>query len=580
MSQLNSIASALLPTLLIASAGLIAREVEREAGAKLAAAVSQRYGPSAAYSKFYVGTDVCIACHTGYSQFKTSMHYTAFKTTGDDRYSLVVKEGVVADYDLNRIDDFKQGLDFNKISSAFDRYKPNAPILGFSKEKGYTIKVGELEYRSQFSYGGSGYYKQRWVAKIPVVDRPDRLSASFYVLPVQYNEATRQYVTYNPQFWYDAQSQPLFKASSTSRDAATLGNSFDKKCAGCHFTGIGMSKTDQGEYVAVAPSAIVYRPEDPHVFDYNSDGEPDLFTTGCERCHGPGSVHVITVGDPKRIINPGRDLTPEQINNLCTSCHVRGVSKGAGTFEFPMDEGSLTGAADAIGEDITEKRWTHKPGRWPDNTESRQHHQQGNDYAFSAHSKSRFGAVGCNTCHNVHNSEKGHIREAMIVKTAAGAEITLKTAVRDNTQCLACHAGHGPFAELKTEDVADVQANRDVIARVVSKHTFHSYRPEGPSGLSRCTECHMANMASSAIPNDISSHTFDVVPPSKTIAAMANNGTGMPNGCAARCHKPLAPFFGLPPQPDQSVWNSPADRIQSEWLTTFYGPSGTWWQRK
>lgn len=580
MRNCYAIISRFLPAVLLGGATLAARPADTKDGAKLAAIISQQYGASAAYSKFYVGVDVCLACHKDFSDFKKSMHYTAFKQTVNDRYTMVVKEGVVADFDLNGVDDFKQGLDFNRINSAFDRYKPNAPILGFSREKGYTIKIGELEYRSEFSYGGSGYYKQRWVARIPVVDRPDRLSASFYTLPVQYNEVSRQYVTYNPQFWYDAQNQPIFKTASTSRDAANLGNSFDKKCAGCHFTGMAMSKTEQGEYVAVAPSAIVYDPADPHLVDYNRDGEPDQFTTGCERCHGPGSLHVITVGDPKRILNPSRDLKPEQVNNLCGSCHVRGVSKGQGIFEFPMDESNLTGAADAIGEDVTEKRWTNRPGRWADNMESRQHHQQMNDYAFSGHSKSRFGAVGCNTCHNVHNTMKGHVREVTVVRNASGAEVTINTKVSDNTQCLACHAGHGPFAELKTEHIADVKANNDLIARVVSKHTFHPYRPDTPSALSRCTECHMANMASSAIPNDISSHTFDVVPPDKTLAAMANNGAGMPNSCAARCHKPLAPFFGLPAQPDQAVWNSPADRVQSEWLKTFYGPNGTWWQRR
>ena len=564
----------------LAGVAMPGRDVDKKVAAKLAEAISKQYGKGAAYSKFYVGVDVCIACHTDYGDFKQSMHYTAFKQTRNDMYSLKTTKGVVADYDQNGVDDFKQGLDFNRIASVFDRYKPNAPILGYSAQKGYFMKIGDVEVLSQFSYGGSGYYKQRWVGKIPVVDRPDRLSASYYVLPVQYNEVTRQYVTYNPQFWYDAQNRPIFNATSTSKDAATLGNSFDKKCIGCHFTGVGMSKTEQGEYMAVAPQAFVVDPADPHLFDYNGDGEVDQFTTGCERCHGPGSTHVITVGDPSRIINPSRDFTSEQINNLCSSCHVRGVSKGAGTFEFPMNETALTGAADIIGEDVTKDIWTPRPGRWPDNQESRQHHQQGNDYLFSAHSKSRFGAVGCNTCHNVHNTVKGHVREKVTVKNASGADVVIATKVTDNTQCLACHAGHGPFAELKTEDIANVQANLASIGRVVSKHTFHPYRPDGPSALSRCTECHMANMASSAIPNDISSHTFDVVPPDKTIQGMANGGTGMPNSCAARCHKPLAGLFGLPAQPDQSIWNLPADRSQSEWLKTFYGPNGTWWKRQ
>ncbi len=344
------------------------------------------------------------------------------------------------------------------------------------------------------------------------------------------------------------------------------------------FTGLALSKTAQGEYVAVAPTAIVTRPDDPHPFDCNWDGELDEITTGRERCHGPGSVHVITVGDPSRMLNPGRDLTLRQIDNLCGSCHVRGSSKDAGTFGFPMEEAKMRPAADATGEDVFEKMFTPRPAVWPGSMEPVQHRQQIHEHLVSPHGRS--GKAGCVTCHDVHNSRRSGIREALVARNAAGTPFTIPTKAEDNSLCLACHAGQGPFSELNVEDLLDMEANLERIGRVVSRHTRHSYRPAGPSGVSRCTECHMSKLGTSGDPHDVPSHTFDVPPPANTIKAMANNGPGMPNGCAVRCHKPLAIFFGLPPQTNQGVWNTGADRIHSGWLMRYYGPGGLWWKRE
>ena len=78
------------------------------------------------------------------------------------QYSLMAGKGVVADFDRNGVDDFIQGLDFNEISSVFDRYKPNAPIL--SVEDGtYYITIGELKMRVVSTQGGTGEWKQRYL---------------------------------------------------------------------------------------------------------------------------------------------------------------------------------------------------------------------------------------------------------------------------------------------------------------------------------------------------------------------------------------------------------------------------------
>ncbi|MBL7765645.1 MAG: tetratricopeptide repeat protein [Chitinophagaceae bacterium] len=66
----------------------------------------------------------------------------------------------------------------------------------------------------------------------------------------------------------------------------------------------------------------------------------------CERCHGPGSIHVAekksgkiidtSQGPDYSIVNPRR-LSTEQQNNLCQRCHLQGIAvlnNGAGFFDF------------------------------------------------------------------------------------------------------------------------------------------------------------------------------------------------------------------------------------------------------
>jgi hypothetical protein len=52
----------------------------------------------------------------------------------------------------------------------------------------------------------------------------------------------------------------------------------------------------------------------------------------------------------------------------------------------------------------------------------------------------------------------------------------------------------------------------------------------------------------------------------------------MSNSCAARCHRPLGPLFGLPADTSLTTWNEPAGRQLAEWLSTYYGPNGIWWK--
>lgn len=520
----------------------------------------------------YVGSEVCLACHTNYEGWWRSAHATSLKSLASAQYSLKYKDGVIADYDGNGIDDFVQGLDLNQISSGFDAYKPYAPILKYDEARGYLIRIGDVDYPVVVAQGGSTYYKQNFVVRVPVIDRPDGLSAGIYQSPLIYHEQTKRYTTFNPQYWYNDDHTPRFRFAITSKEAASL-LSFDKSCSGCHFTGVSIRQDELGEYVATAPPALYSKDDDPHYGPTDADGLRQSHNIGCERCHGPGLRHVIGDGFPKFILNPGRDLTKEQQNELCASCHSRGVSKPDGVFAFPFDEKGGQSYALNLGADLRSLFWLDKPNLWPDKSESSSNRQQGFDMRPSAHWKA---GVTCVDCHDVHTADRKQIRRALSVKDSFGGNISVPTATNDNTLCLSCHAGKGTFGRLRPEDLLDVPNNRASIASVVREHTFHRYEPETDSALSRCTECHMAKVATSAVPYDTRSHTFVVIRPQQTLDTQPQGG--MPNSCAVSCHGAIAAKFGLPPKPAVNTWNTPADVQQAEWLRNYYGPAGSWWR--
>jgi len=524
----------------------------------------------------YVGTDACLACHPAYRDFKQTAHHVGLKMVSDDAHSLKVRDGIIADYDRNGVDDFKQGLDFNRITSVFDRFKPNAPILGYTAGRGYTMAIAGVEYPLVFTHGGTGFAKQRYTLKIPVTDRASRLSADHYFSPIQYNDQTGGYVLFQTANWYNADNTPRIRGPITSREAAAIGNSFAKGCAGCHGTAVRTTRDALGEWITVAPSPVYTPPGEPHYLDLDGNGWPESFNVGCERCHGPGARHIINLRDPKEVIQPGRDFSAKQMNALCGSCHTRGTSS-AGTFGYPYDEVAGEDHSLHLGKDLTAQFWRPNPTLWPDRKTANAHRQQFNELIMSSKGSGDSPKTHCSTCHDPHRrGQRAQLRQTMTVTDSGGAALQLNVKVEDNTLCLSCHAGQGAFTALRREELADPERNAAIIANVVVQHTRHPYRPEGLMGLSRCTECHMAKVTTNGVAYDVNSHTFEAVPPTKTLQYQAQGG--MPNSCATRCHRLLAPMFGFPVDASLTNWAEPADRLLAEWLAVYYGPNGIWWK--
>jgi len=519
----------------------------------------------------YVGPEKCLTCHNNVglgdaTGWRTSLHANGYSVVLDDAHSLEDKFGVVADYDQNGIDDFKDGLDFNTISSVFDDFIPNAPILSYNN--GYFITIGEVTNRVYMTYGGSGHWKQRYMVKI---NTSEGETADHYISPVQYNDKTHGYAAYHPETWWDTNNDPIYTNASTKSDAAQNGKSLAAGCSGCHGTETQVIDQDMnGEWTFSAAGVedeALYTTYN-NIYDIDDDGDLDQINTGCEACHGPGGDHPGS--DPAgTIINPSdeNDLTPEQANNVCGMCHNRGKSLPNNYFGFPYDDANLVPWA--IG-DLVSTHFTDGGGDWPDNKTSKKHRQQFLGFYESSKPTFQWHNVTCFECHDVHNTEKHHIRTEIEEEDSTGTYI-IATENDNNTLCLACHATHGDFEDISLAMVEDYQNNITEIGNIISLHTNHDYDPE-ISGESRCSKCHMPKTAKSAVNYDIHSHTFEPIPPEKTTLLE------MPNSCAVSCHMEPGLSFGIDfTGTNIGDWTEPEDIALADTLMYYYGPGGIWW---
>jgi hypothetical protein len=510
----------------------------------------------------YVGSEYCIACHTGMSDFRNTLHRMKTREA--------TEETIVNDYNQNGVNDFVEGLDFNTIDSAFDVYKPNAPILG-TNANGYTMTIGESTGNLVAVQGGAGW-KQRYVLRMPVTGTSNGITAGNYISPVQYNLATNGYVVYHGADWYDTDNMPKFTPNTSAADfAANNSRSYSKGCIGCHSTGIKTVTQDaNGEYMADLYPASLIVPGDPTYWDFDHDGNKDLTNVGCESCHGPGSNHILNGPSADDIVNPA-DLDTTEANWVCAQCHIRPKSVPDSIHGYPYDETEDRQWIPGSGEDFT-AFWTDSSGRWPDGKHAKQHHQQWDDFEESGKPAFQFHEVRCYECHNPH---KNTANKHQIVESITDSGLVIATSNDNNTLCLACHATHGDFEEITVEMVADYDENMTEIGQIVSAHSHHPYAPERSMGLSRCSKCHMPKVAKSAVNYDINSHTFEPIPPEKTL--MYQDDGGMPNSCAVSCHATKVNSWGLGIAADIGVWNDGFAVDTANKLMEYYGPGGSWW---
>jgi len=220
------------------------------------------------------------------------------------------------------------------------------------------------------------------------------------------------------------------------------------------------------------------------------------FGTNCERCHGPGSVHVLRYeqedtyrDDPDGYIVAPDRLDAARSSMVCAQCHsfrdvlAFGFTAGNDYFDhfLPLLEYSEEPTSDPVWyQDGKTRRFsTNALGLWQSACFNR-------------------GDATCITCHvDMHQPE---------IETERQLEPTKKSL------CTRCH---------------------DELANDVTAHTFHEEKSTG----SACVSCHMPKSVTS-IKATMRDHSISIPVPENTIRF------GVPNACNL-CHDDQSPEWAL-----------------------------------
>ena len=511
----------------------------------------------------YAGSGTCGRCHDEiYRGWAKSLHNLAARSW--DRAGLT-GTAFVNDANKNGVDDFRDGLNLS-TQAAFAAYGAAAPRLSYvgSAEYPYKMRIGSVTYDVARVMGGNGQWKQRYLLKV---------GNDFFPSPVQFNDVPGTYSAYDADDWYAGTA-----AKWTAATQIPASHGFAARCSGCHNTG----------------ERLTYSGGADGTFEV---GHVD-FNIGCEQCHGAGKEHAESAGDPTKIGNPARllDGTPDGVakaNDVCGRCHTRGTARdaypgvqeaafqkagfgyttAAGVSHFGDDQHAFfditTKSSDYWGQ--TKKILYVDPNpletTWDDFTwvASKSHRQQQLDLSVGYHGPVAGYSPTCFACHDPHTrTNKFMIRAQVQAESslsasakprAASTEITIATRADDNSLCLSCHAGFGPFAGVTKEQVAEISSGvtpSEVKSAVVDHMAdsgmpaaYASYDPVGTQ-VGRCESCHMPLMAKSAVNftdkagftggGDEHAHTFQTVNP-RVSRALSSPGTtdGPTNSCNV-CH--------------------------------------------
>jgi len=210
-----------------------------------------------------------------------------------------------------------------------------------------------------------------------------KIGNRYVFAPIQWTTSQAKWVSYHVDDWYN---------SDGSLREPSVYRSFEAACAGCHATGVSLTKAE--------PDAVASYTE---------------YSIGCESCHAPGSAHVAS---PKKsnIVNPAK-LEYARANDICNQCHSAGVSLPGNKLAYAWHEkDNKPYIAGEILSDSYHSGSSEMNARYGMVMQGSWHH-----YAGSGHDQAK---VRCIDCHNAHGGP---------------GEAQLLSSVDNNNLCMRCH---------------------------------------------------------------------------------------------------------------------------------------------
>ncbi len=308
----------------------------------------------------YVGSNVCLGCHTGKTDPMHTLHFVGLRVPGS--WNSTQTQGGYADNGINEFTSSGNDISFTyKSTTKYAVLSKDANGAYWVQMASSTFATLSPKYNVAFTYGGEGLYKQRYMMLVGPNGGPGVGHVKFggngyyYAAPFQFNESNANVTP--AAFGADGEAFAQWQTPATSSAAVFYDNGttagygakerFATDCEGCH-GGYETHLNNKG--------LPVTNYTDPVASDVAAGN------MGCEKCHGPGSNHVAQAGHGLNITYP-QDLSNGRLTMLCGTCHQRG--QGGGILEAGADTsnagfasfGTLTAKTD-----IT----VFKPGMSPD----------------------------------------------------------------------------------------------------------------------------------------------------------------------------------------------------------------------
>lgn len=211
----------------------------------------------------------------------------------------------------------------------------------------------------------------------------------------------------------------MFYGCAADRQQAAI-ESFNQQLAGVDYVG-DQACADCHDELVVRFSGN----EHMKLADWEVDGKKK----GCEGCHGPGSKHVESEGEPGNIISFKDKKTPPFIkSSMCMACH----SNSDGLMSWGGSIHNMSNVACSDCHDIHAGQGKAQiKAASPTNLCLQCHHDKLGNMNMPSHHPLKESHMECTDCHNPHSGDN---------------RFMLSTSGRENDLCFKCHADkEGPF---------------------------------------------------------------------------------------------------------------------------------------